>query len=229
VAEAVVGGVGGGGGDGGSGGAPPPRLLGCVTISLMQPEAWLPPPLPSGAPVRAYVSNMAVASAARRRGVARTLLDACGGVAARWGHGSVWLHVADANLAGVALYAAAGFSRAAPAARGGGGLLGALLAPFRQTLLSRPLPPPRPPRPSCVAEDAEPPPAAPSGISGSVRDGVFVWQAVADSPGDGPTPGSADAAAAALSKDGSSSGGSAGASEPQAKPGEAAPGPPLLE
>jgi len=124
----------------------------------------------------------------------------------------VWLHVADANLAGVALYAAAGFSRAAPAARDGGGLLGALLAPFRQTLLSRPLPPPRPPRPSCLAEDAPPPPpAAPSDVSGSVRDGVFVWQAEMPEPAD-----------AALSR-GDGSGGGAGASEPeQAKPGGAA-------
>jgi len=52
------------------------QLLGTATCSMLRPEALLPAPLPSGAPWRAYVSNMAVLQSARRRGVARALLDA---------------------------------------------------------------------------------------------------------------------------------------------------------
>lgn len=53
------------------------QLLGCVSMSMMQPEALLPPPFPSHAQLRAYIGNMAVLPTARRRGVARALLNAC--------------------------------------------------------------------------------------------------------------------------------------------------------
>ena len=52
-------------------------VLGCVTVSPLRAEAALPPPFPSSAPLRCYVSNMAVATGARRQGVARRLLAQC--------------------------------------------------------------------------------------------------------------------------------------------------------
>lgn len=64
------------------------QVLGCVTASLTQPEAVLPPPFPSSAPLRLYCSNMAVAGAARRRGVARLLLQQCARIGERCGEGS---------------------------------------------------------------------------------------------------------------------------------------------
>ncbi|WIA41427.1 hypothetical protein OEZ86_005009 [Tetradesmus obliquus] len=56
----------------------PGRLLGTATLSLMQAEAALPPPFPSSAPLRSYISNMAVLPAARRQGIATALVGACG-------------------------------------------------------------------------------------------------------------------------------------------------------
>ncbi|KAF6255684.1 hypothetical protein COO60DRAFT_193031 [Scenedesmus sp. NREL 46B-D3] len=66
-------------------GGQPGRLLGTATLSLMQAEAALPPPFPSSAPLRAYISNMAVLPQARRQGIATALVGACGriGEAAR--------------------------------------------------------------------------------------------------------------------------------------------------
>ena len=62
--------------------------MGCVTVNMMQPEAKLPPPFPSNAPFRAYISNMAVSPAVRRQGVARALLRECERIgkllAAKW-------------------------------------------------------------------------------------------------------------------------------------------------
>ncbi len=52
------------------------EVVGTVALCLSQPEALLPPPFPSAAPTRLYVSNMAVAPGHRRRGVARALLRA---------------------------------------------------------------------------------------------------------------------------------------------------------
>ena len=52
-------------------------VVGCVTVSPLRAEAALPPPFPSSAPLRCYVSNMAVSTGARRQGVARRLLAQC--------------------------------------------------------------------------------------------------------------------------------------------------------
>lgn len=52
------------------------QLLGSATLSMLRPEAALPPPLPSAAPWRAYLSNMAVSRDARRRRVGSALLEA---------------------------------------------------------------------------------------------------------------------------------------------------------
>ncbi|MEW5302118.1 MAG: hypothetical protein WDW36_004928 [Sanguina aurantia] len=50
---------------------------GCVTLCMAQPEALLPPPFPSNAPLRVYVGNMAVSKAFRRQGLALRLLHEC--------------------------------------------------------------------------------------------------------------------------------------------------------
>lgn len=52
-------------------------IAGCAVVSIAAPEALLPPPWPSRAPLRCCISNLAVADAFRRRGVARQLLAAC--------------------------------------------------------------------------------------------------------------------------------------------------------
>jgi hypothetical protein len=79
--------------------------------SVMQPEALLPPPFPSAAPPRLYISNMSVSPSARRRGVARRLLAAAIATANRWGEPSVWLHVGAQNAGARGLYERAGFRR----------------------------------------------------------------------------------------------------------------------
>ena len=52
-------------------------IIGCAMVTLSAAEAWLPPPLPTRAPQRAYVGNMAVLPHWRRRGVASALLQRC--------------------------------------------------------------------------------------------------------------------------------------------------------
>jgi ribosomal protein S18 acetylase RimI-like enzyme len=84
-------------------------VVGIATVSLRRPEAALPPPFPSSAPLRAYLSDMAVSPSARRRGAARLLLERACALARRWGEDSLWLHVAADNRAAVALYQSAGF------------------------------------------------------------------------------------------------------------------------
>jgi hypothetical protein len=77
--------------------------------SLLQAEAALPPPFPSNAPMRAYISNMAVTPSARRQGLAKTLCAACGRVAKAWGEPCVLLHVAADNASAQQLYLGCGF------------------------------------------------------------------------------------------------------------------------
>jgi hypothetical protein len=80
-----------------------------VQLVVPQAEAALPPPFPSNAPLRAYISNMAVAPSARRQGLGRTLCTACGRVAKAWGEPCVLLHVAADNATAQQLYASCGF------------------------------------------------------------------------------------------------------------------------
>jgi uncharacterized membrane protein YgcG len=103
----------------------------------MQPEAALPPPFPSGAPLRLYISNMAVAPAARRRGVARRLLAGAVRTAGLWAEPSVWLHVGSANAGARQLYAAAGFgpARGSLSTR----LSNVVPGPWSQSLMALPL------------------------------------------------------------------------------------------
>jgi len=102
------------------------RVVGIATLSMRRPEARLPPPFPSSAPLRAYLSDMAVSPRARRSGCARLLLERGCALARRWGEESLWLHVAAGNAPAVALYEGAGFRRASAAA--GGGAVAAALA-----------------------------------------------------------------------------------------------------
>jgi hypothetical protein len=103
----------------------------------MQPEAALPPPFPSGAPQRVYISNMAVARAARRRGVARRLLAAAVRTAGLWAEPSVWLHVGTTNAGARELYAAAGFQPAAGSLTTR--LSNVVPGPWSQSLMALPL------------------------------------------------------------------------------------------
>lgn len=53
------------------------QAVAAASLSLLQPEALLPPPFPSNKPYRLYVSNMSVVPAHRRRGLAKRLLLQC--------------------------------------------------------------------------------------------------------------------------------------------------------
>lgn len=87
------------------------KLIGCVTISMRQVESLLPPPFPSNAPRRLYLSNMAVVQEFRRQGVARTLLQESERLARRWNAEDLWLHVEEGNHVAEELYVACGFAR----------------------------------------------------------------------------------------------------------------------
>ncbi|MBD1912228.1 MULTISPECIES: GNAT family N-acetyltransferase [unclassified Leptolyngbya] len=56
-----------------------------------------------------YISNVAIAHAHRRRGVAIDLLRACEPIARQWGYHDLYLHVLENNQAARRLYSKAGF------------------------------------------------------------------------------------------------------------------------
>ncbi|KAG2496819.1 hypothetical protein HYH03_005225 [Edaphochlamys debaryana] len=85
------------------------RLAGYALVSLAQPLALLPPPLPSRSPQQVHVDGLAVAPDCRRSGVASALLDAAERLARRWGGASLWLHVEAANAPAVQLYTDRGY------------------------------------------------------------------------------------------------------------------------
>ena len=58
-----------------------------------------------------YLSHMAVAVNARRRGIARALLEAASASALRRDESSLWLHVEPANDAAIALYESGGYRK----------------------------------------------------------------------------------------------------------------------
>ncbi len=80
-----------------------------AVLAWCVPDAALPAPFPSTKQQRLYLSNMAVAPSCRRAGIATRLLHAATCLARRWGEQEVYLHVDEANVAGKALYARAGF------------------------------------------------------------------------------------------------------------------------
>ncbi len=63
-------------------------------------------------PQRAYVSNLAVSDAHRRRGVARQLLQSCETLAQSWGYRTIYLHVANDNVPAQQLYEKLGYHAA---------------------------------------------------------------------------------------------------------------------
>ena len=85
-------------------------VIGVLAITLARPEAMLPPPFPTNASLRYYISNMAVAEEYRRRGVAMALLTLAQRVVkALPGGTTLWLHV-DNDIARN-LYTKSGFTR----------------------------------------------------------------------------------------------------------------------
>eukprot|EP00884_Botryococcus_braunii_P014538 jgi/Botrbrau1/23085/Bobra.0243s0024.2 len=78
---------------------PTGQAVGTATVSMLRPEAWLPPPFPTQKPMRCYLSNMAVDPCFRKRGIARALLRRFETLVRRWGQDSLWLHVDRNNEA----------------------------------------------------------------------------------------------------------------------------------
>ena len=134
-----------------------------AALTLARPEAALPPPLPTTKRHRAYVSNVAVAPAWRRRGVASAVLARCERFARLARHDSLWLHVEACNAGARQLYESNGYEEVG---RDPAWYLGA-----RRSLLRKELPPLPPPAPAAVR-----------GRSG--EGGVFVWE-VGDRGGGG--------------------------------------------
>ena len=84
-------------------------ITGSVALSLAQPHAVLPPPFPSLAPWRCYVSNMAVDSNHRRLGIGSALLSRCERTARALGHTTLWLHIDSDNTPAADFYRARGY------------------------------------------------------------------------------------------------------------------------
>lgn len=84
------------------------RLLGTVDLSIQ--EMLLPTHAVAGG---LYLSHMAVAERARRRGVGRALLQAATACAERRGEECVYLHVEPGNAAAVRLYETSGYRKQA--------------------------------------------------------------------------------------------------------------------
>ena len=87
------------------------EIVGCVALTLARPEAMMPPPFPTQAPIRCYLSNMAIAPAHRRQGLAKRLIHRCERLARLWGYTSVWLHVDIENEAAVQLYTSLNYQK----------------------------------------------------------------------------------------------------------------------
>lgn len=80
-----------------------PSLMGTVELGPRHPLLWY-----SGRR-QLYLSNLAVACAYRRRGVAQSLLRACEEIARDWGFSELYLHVLENNLAARRLYRKLGY------------------------------------------------------------------------------------------------------------------------
>ena len=126
-----------------------------AALTLARPEAALPPPFPTTKRHRAYVSNVAVAPAWRRRGVATAVLARCERFARLARQRSLWLHVDASNAGARRLYQGSGYEEVG---RDPAWYLGA-----RRCLLRKDLPP----LPQAAAAHVR-------GLSG--EGGVFVWE-----------------------------------------------------
>ncbi len=81
-----------------------PPMLGTVDLSTQEMQ------LPTHALAEGcYLSHMAVAEPARRRGIARSLMQRASALAAASGEEGIWLHVEKDNAAAVSLYESEGF------------------------------------------------------------------------------------------------------------------------
>ncbi|GAB4302959.1 MAG: N-acetyltransferase [Oscillatoriaceae cyanobacterium] len=78
---------------------PEETVVGTVEIGVRSLELWTP-----GASPQIYVSNLAVAPAYRRQGVASQLLIACEAIARQWGAHDLYLHVLQDNRSARRLY-----------------------------------------------------------------------------------------------------------------------------
>jgi ribosomal protein S18 acetylase RimI-like enzyme len=53
------------------------EIVGCAVVSILAPEAMLPPPFPSAAPLRCCISNLAISPAHRKKGLATMIVKQC--------------------------------------------------------------------------------------------------------------------------------------------------------
>ncbi|MEB3273686.1 MAG: GNAT family N-acetyltransferase [Prochlorothrix sp.] len=94
---------------------PPLReLVGTVEVDVRHPAPWAPGGSwrsQAGGPTTTYpyVSNLAVSPTARRRGIARHLLQMGEQTARHWGFSKLYLHVLENNSQARQLYAEAGY------------------------------------------------------------------------------------------------------------------------
>lgn len=141
----------------------------CV-LSLAAPDALLPAPFPTTKPWRLYCSNMAVATAHRRQGLATALLHRCQRIGGLWGYSDIWLHVDIVNKQAQDLYLGSGFG--IKSQDGWYYILGR-----KRYLLQKALPDKSSQRTAQQTDLAS--------AGGSVRgsDGVFVWDVQPDSDG----------------------------------------------
>ncbi|GLI71350.1 hypothetical protein VaNZ11_016518 [Volvox africanus] len=86
-----------------------PVAVGYVLVSVSQPLALLPPPLPSTSPLQFHVDALAVCARYRRQGVGSRLLAEAERLVMRWGGNSLWLHVDASNDAAVQMYSDRGY------------------------------------------------------------------------------------------------------------------------
>lgn len=79
-------------------------LAGTVEIALRSPSSWQP-----HSSQYPYISNLAVSTSCRRRGVAKQLLLACERTAVEWGFQDLYLHVLENNYQARQLYLKTGY------------------------------------------------------------------------------------------------------------------------
>ncbi|MGA1265067.1 MAG: GNAT family N-acetyltransferase [Prochlorothrix sp.] len=114
------------------------ELVGTVEVDVRHPAPWAPggswrSSVLGQPPTYPYVSNLAVSPTARRRGIARHLLQMGEQTARHWGFSKVYLHVLEDNKQARQLYTAAGYHQV----RVDNPWLGKLLGRPRQLFLEK--------------------------------------------------------------------------------------------
>lgn len=79
------------------------EIAGTVELTLRSTSWYF------GAPQYPYISNLAVSTEYRRRGIAKQLLYQCEATAAKWGFRKLYLHVLDNNQQARNLYQSSGY------------------------------------------------------------------------------------------------------------------------